>query len=172
MTSVFGVCGIYCELCPVYDDERCEGCFKRNQLIKPACTLFLCATDKGLDCCFKCKEFPCETHYKEDMVYTRESLNTWKDLMSRPKEYFIQVKERFKKKAWWQENVSARYNAIRLHSESLAREAAYLRAKCDLLAPDAIVAASALGKDALVTNDETFKTVKEIKVVLLNELEL
>ena len=53
----------------------------------------------------------------------------------------------------------------------LAREAAYLRAKYDLLAPDAIVAASALGKDALVTNDETFKTVKEIKAVLLNELE-
>ena len=52
----------------------------------------------------------------------------------------------------------------------LAREAAYLRAKYDLIAPDAIVAASALGKDALVTNDETFKVVKEIKVVLLNEL--
>ena len=45
------------------------------------------------------REFPCEIHYKENMVYTRESLNTWKELMSKPKEYFIQIKERFKKRS-------------------------------------------------------------------------
>jgi len=97
MKPTFGACGIYCELCPLYCDEKCEGCFERNQWYKPACPLFLCTTDKSVKCCFECREFPCETHYREDMVYTRESLDDWKELMLKPKEYFVQVKQRFKK---------------------------------------------------------------------------
>jgi hypothetical protein len=98
MKSVFGACGIYCELCPLYRSERCEGCFKRNQWFKPACQLFSCATSKGMKCCFECKGFPCDMHYKKDMVYDRESLDNWKELMLKPKEYFFQIKERFKKR--------------------------------------------------------------------------
>jgi hypothetical protein len=31
------------------------------------------------------------------MVYTRESLNNWKELIAKPKEYFTKIKERFEK---------------------------------------------------------------------------
>jgi len=97
MKPIFGACGIYCELCPLFRDEKCDGCFKRNKWYKPACQLFLCATGKGIKCCFECREFPCQTHYKKDMVYTQESLNNWKELMSKPKEYFTQIKKIKKK---------------------------------------------------------------------------
>jgi hypothetical protein len=97
MQPIFGACGIYCELCPLYRNEKCEGCFKRNEWFKPPCTLVTCTTERGIKCCFECEEFPCETHYKEDMVYSQNSLNNWKKLMLKPKDYFIQVKERFKK---------------------------------------------------------------------------
>jgi hypothetical protein len=60
--------------------------------------LFLCATDKDVKCCFECREFPCETHYRKDMVYTRESLDNWKELMAKPREYFTKIKERFEKR--------------------------------------------------------------------------
>jgi len=98
MKPIFGACGIYCELCRLYHDAKCEGCSKRNEWYKPACRLFSCSTSKGLECCLECKEFPCETHYRENMVYTKESLNTWKEMMSKPREYFIQIKKQELKK--------------------------------------------------------------------------
>jgi hypothetical protein len=99
MRHTFGSCGIYCELCPLFRDEKCEGCLKRNQWYKPACSLFLCATDRGKKCCFECTEFPCKTHYGKGMVYAKESLNNWKELIAKPREYFIKIKEQFKKEA-------------------------------------------------------------------------
>ena len=93
MKPKFGVCGIYCELCPLYRDEKCKGCMER-----PPCPIVLCAINKSVECCFECGEFPCEIHYEEGKVYTKESLDNWKELMKKPKEWFIQIEEERRKK--------------------------------------------------------------------------
>ncbi len=55
----------------------------------------------------------------------------------------------------------------------VARSAAELRARYNLTLPDAFQVAVALkaGCDALLTNDAIFKRVRELKVLLLDELE-
>ena len=56
--------------------------------------------------------------------------------------------------------------------ETIAEEAARLRAVYNLKMPDAIVAATAIVREAevLLTNDRRFQVMKEIPVVLLDEL--
>ncbi|MBW3003459.1 DUF3795 domain-containing protein [Candidatus Woesearchaeota archaeon] len=53
-----GVCGLACFKCTKYSE--CGGC-KPNEF----CPLPACATDKGLNLCFECKEFPCEKVYEK-----------------------------------------------------------------------------------------------------------
>ncbi|MDI6654909.1 MAG: PIN domain-containing protein [Methanobacteriota archaeon] len=59
-------------------------------------------------------------------------------------------------------------------NQKTAEKAAHLRAKYGLPPPDAIVASIAIlnNSDFLLTNDEGFKKIKEIKTLLLNELKL
>lgn len=56
----------------------------------------------------------------------------------------------------------------------VARQAADLRARYNLRTPDALHVATAMvaGCDAFLTNDTTLQRVKEIAVLLLDELEL
>ncbi len=76
-----------------------------------------------------------------------------------------------------------RYETLLLHGRGLrlepvtaaiARRAADLRARYDLRTPDALHMATAVetGCDAFLTNDRGIKRVNEIKVLVLNDLEL
>jgi len=51
------LCGLACVLC---SHEDCPGCKARGCEEKNACSVYQCATGKGLDGCYQCDEFPCE----------------------------------------------------------------------------------------------------------------
>lgn len=57
-----GVCGITCERCPHMQKGVCPsgegGCRPRDN---PYCMVATCAYGKGVELCFECPEFPCET---------------------------------------------------------------------------------------------------------------
>lgn len=57
-----GVCGIACEMCPRMRRGVCpsgeDGCRPKDN---PFCKVATCAHGKGVDLCFECPEFPCET---------------------------------------------------------------------------------------------------------------
>ncbi len=56
----------------------------------------------------------------------------------------------------------------------VARQAAHLRARYNLRTPDALHLATAItsGSDAFLTNDLDLKRVKDVRVIVLDELEL
>jgi len=86
-----GVCGIYCEYCPVYrlKQKNCLGCdwvneqLRRSRESHKGCAFWECAKEKNVKCCFLCREFPCPLHYGREAVYTPEALNMWKELMEK-----------------------------------------------------------------------------------------
>lgn len=51
------VCGLACMLCSV---EGCQGCKMRGCKDSSDCSVYNCATGKGLDGCYQCEDFPCE----------------------------------------------------------------------------------------------------------------
>jgi hypothetical protein len=57
-----GVCGIACEKCPRMTSETCPngpmGCYPHDNKM---CAIASCARRKGIEICFECPEFPCET---------------------------------------------------------------------------------------------------------------
>lgn len=84
-----GACGVSCGLCPVFrrEEYRCFGCEWANRMLrksregKKGCIFWECAQDKKAECCFTCEEFPCKRHYdSEEAVYTKQILDTWKEL--------------------------------------------------------------------------------------------
>lgn len=53
-------CGLNCALCKMVEQGECQGC--RGAMEKhwsPDCEFIKCATEKGHQYCFECKEFPC-----------------------------------------------------------------------------------------------------------------
>lgn len=55
------VCGLGCVLC---SEESCPGCKARGCKEQSSCSVYRCATGKGLDGCYECDGFPCG----EDML--------------------------------------------------------------------------------------------------------
>jgi hypothetical protein len=57
-----GVCGIACEICPKMTAGKCpngeNGCGPKENKF---CKIASCAYGRGVEHCFGCKEFPCET---------------------------------------------------------------------------------------------------------------
>jgi hypothetical protein len=57
-----GVCGVACEKCPRMVRGACPsgeaGCRPRES---PFCKVATCAHRRGVELCFRCPEFPCET---------------------------------------------------------------------------------------------------------------
>jgi len=51
------LCGLACVLC---GHEDCPGCKARGCEEGSDCSVYQCATGKGLDGCYQCDEFPCE----------------------------------------------------------------------------------------------------------------
>jgi len=65
-----GVCGIACERCPRMAQDECpsgkQGCKpKQNQF----CKISTCAFTRGVELCFACSEFPCETTKEGPIAY-------------------------------------------------------------------------------------------------------
>ena len=50
------MCGLACVLCSVTD---CPGCKARGCAGASDCSVYRCATEKGLDGCYQCDDFPC-----------------------------------------------------------------------------------------------------------------
>jgi hypothetical protein len=54
---------------------------RRSRESKKGCVFWECAQNKKVECCLMCKEFPCETYYDpKEAVYTKQALDTWKEL--------------------------------------------------------------------------------------------
>jgi hypothetical protein len=84
-----GACGVHCGFCPTFrlKQNRCLGCEWANGMLRKSrenhkgCVFFECAQTKNVECCFQCKEFPCEIHYdQKEAVYTKQALDMWKEL--------------------------------------------------------------------------------------------
>lgn len=70
--------------------------------------------------------------------------------------------------------ITAGFNTRYIGIDGVAYQAAEIRARYNLTLPDAFQVAVALKAkcDALLTNDEAFKRVRELTVLVLNELEI
>ncbi len=65
-----GVCGIACEVCPRMSQDMCPngvvGCVPKENKF---CKIATCAFHKGVNLCFECPEFPCETTKTGPIAY-------------------------------------------------------------------------------------------------------
>lgn len=57
MEKGLAMCGLACVLCSVQD---CPGCKARGCEHESDCTVLRCVTEKGLNGCYTCPDFPCE----------------------------------------------------------------------------------------------------------------
>lgn len=95
------VCGLFCPACAVYiatredpqrlaliagrwgvsvEEAKCDGCRSPRRFVYcRTCKMGSCATDKGVDFCGECDEYPCEDlkGFKEEMPHRIE---LWSDL--------------------------------------------------------------------------------------------
>lgn len=55
-------CGIYCKRCPGMKVYNCKGCREQKGQIKdfPICKTYKCITERDLNFCYECDDFPCE----------------------------------------------------------------------------------------------------------------
>jgi hypothetical protein len=99
--KVAGVCGLYCEACTLFiatkeDPERLKGLAARFQLSEEAikcygcrsakrgpycekCKMFACATERGIDFCVECTEYPCDD-LKQFQSERPHRIELWEDL--------------------------------------------------------------------------------------------
>ncbi len=67
---MIGVCGVACEACPRRTEGKCPnghiGCTPREN---PFCEICACAFRRGMDLCFRCPDFPCETTRQGPITY-------------------------------------------------------------------------------------------------------
>ena len=65
--KVVGICGLFCETCPIFADGLCDGCLSEH--VAPPCKLCMhgfrdCAKEHKVTWCFECEGFPCERLWK------------------------------------------------------------------------------------------------------------
>ena len=63
LREVVGICGLFCETCPVYADGSCKGCL--SDCVADACVVCRhgfrdCAKKHHITWCSECADFPCE----------------------------------------------------------------------------------------------------------------
>jgi hypothetical protein len=95
------VCGLYCEACTLFiatkeDPARLKGLAERFQLSEEtiscygcrsnnrcpyceSCKMFACATDRGIDFCIECDEYPCND-LKQFQSERPHRIELWDDL--------------------------------------------------------------------------------------------
>lgn len=56
-------CGIYCGGCPVFIRKRnpCPGAEISQRCQLKACRFYICTTEQGIDHCYQCPEYPCQS---------------------------------------------------------------------------------------------------------------
>ena len=88
------VCGLACEVCGFPDRSLCpvDRCGPGTNPEAPAklekfkaamghpCLILECAINKGVDHCFRCDEFPCEIHYKQE-IFSHKLLDMIKGML-------------------------------------------------------------------------------------------
>ena len=86
-------CGIACEICGFPGKALCpiDRCVAGTDAKAPEklerfkaamghpCLILECAINKGVDHCFRCEQFPCETHYQQE-VFSKKLLDMIKDM--------------------------------------------------------------------------------------------
>jgi len=87
-------CGLACEVCqfpekglcpvgrcvPGTDPRAPEKLEKFTAASGHPCAILECAINKNVDHCFRCDEFPCDIHYKQDL-YSDKLLDMIKDML-------------------------------------------------------------------------------------------
>lgn len=93
------VCGLFCRACSIYigsteeperlkpiaerfgkkpEEIRCEGCRAEVRFLYcQTCSMYRCASDKGIDFCGECESFPCED-LKEFQKAMPHRIELWK----------------------------------------------------------------------------------------------
>ena len=56
--KLLGKCGFYCGACPTYLAGNCDGCSAEHR--KGDCFSFDCVTERKLNFCGQCGQFPCD----------------------------------------------------------------------------------------------------------------
>lgn len=56
MEKDLAICGLACVLC---SEAQCPGCKRQGCAQGSDCSVYQCATAKGLDGCYQCDDFPC-----------------------------------------------------------------------------------------------------------------
>lgn len=60
--NLAGICGMYCGKCSKYKNGSCDGCGSDNHYNDhQTCPFYDCAFEKGVNWCFECNLFPCNT---------------------------------------------------------------------------------------------------------------
>ncbi len=61
MIKDYGKCGKACEIC-MYNGLVCNGCLIENENYPDTinCLIYKCATDKNIQSCLSCLEYPCD----------------------------------------------------------------------------------------------------------------
>ncbi len=111
---------------------------------------------------------PLFTHISQGHITAYTSLITLIEVLIKP------IEEKDKKLIDKYEDLLTNSNNLILTDidRNVAHESARLRAKYRIRIPDAIQLASGLinGAKAFITNDENLKRIKEIKIIVLNEV--
>lgn len=58
MEELISKCGFYCGSCSLYTNGACKGC--RMQHSEGDCFTFDCVSNKGIEYCGLCEDFPCD----------------------------------------------------------------------------------------------------------------
>ncbi|KYH39032.1 MAG: hypothetical protein AYL30_001670 [Candidatus Hecatellales archaeon B24] len=89
-------CGLACEVCglpekglcpigrcvPGTDPKASEKLEKFKAVVGCPCLILECAINKKVDHCFRCNEFPCEIHYKQE-IYNHKLLDMIKSMLGK-----------------------------------------------------------------------------------------
>ncbi len=82
-----GACGVACDVCML--KEKCGGCvsgtdpdaprvLERLKTMGNPCPVLKCAIENSIEYCLSCEKFPCETHYRHEIPYSKKSLDLFK----------------------------------------------------------------------------------------------
>lgn len=119
--TLVAACGLFCPSCAIFiasnedperlkrqaeylnltiEETRCEGCrSKKRNANCNKCFMLKCTTEKGIDFCSECNEYPC-IELKEFQSIMPHRIELWKDL-DKIKEvgfenYFVEALENYK----------------------------------------------------------------------------
>lgn len=77
----YSVCGIDCSTCKFKTENNCKGCRENEgKMFWGECDLYKCNSEKSLEHCGKCKDFPCDTLREWAKADNPERIDNLRDL--------------------------------------------------------------------------------------------